>query len=59
MGKFGCNLEDYQEKILIPFIENVKNAEELRGMVSLSIDEQELFVRGDVGKSTIEKMLDK
>ena len=56
MGKFGCNLEDYQEKILTPLIGSVQKAEELRGMVSLSIDEQELFDGADIGKSTIEKI---
>jgi hypothetical protein len=55
-GKFGCNIMDYEEKILTPFIENVQKAEELRGMVSLSIDEQEIFARADAGKSTIEKI---
>jgi len=55
-GKFGCDLIDYEEKILAPFIENVQKAEELRGLVSLSIDEQELFARADAGKSTIEKI---
>ena len=47
---------DYEETILAPFIENVQKAEELRGLVSLSIDEQELFARADAGKSTIEKI---
>ena len=47
---------DYEEKILAPFIENVQKAEELRGLVSLSIYEQELFARADAGKSTIEKI---
>ena len=56
MGKFGCNIMDYEEKILTPFIENVQKAEELRGLVSLSIDEQEIFARADAGKSTIEKI---
>ena len=56
MGKFGCNIMEYEEKILTPFIENVKKAEKLRGMVSLSIDEQEMFARADAGKSTIEKI---
>ena len=55
-GKFGCNIMEYEEKILTPFIENVQKAEELRGMVSLSIDEQEIFARADAGKSTIEKI---
>ena len=56
MGKFGCNIMDYEEKILTPFIENVQKAEELRGLVSLLIDEQEIFARADAGKSTIEKI---
>ena len=55
-GKFGCEIMDYEETILAPFIENVQKAEELRGLVSLSIDEQELFARADAGKSTIEKI---
>ena len=63
-GKFGCNLFDYEETILAPFIENVQKAEELRGLVSLSIHKpgpslvilEELFARADAGKSTIEKI---
>ena len=58
-GKFGCDIMDYEETILAPFIKNVQKAEELRGLVSLSIDEQELFARADAGKSTIEKIKSK
>ena len=56
MGKYGCNLMDYEEKILTPLIENIQKAEELNGYVVLSIDEQEIFARADAGKSTVEKI---
>ena len=54
MGKFGCELMDYNETLLTPFIGHVYKAENLRGMLNIKIDEQELFARGEVGKSTIE-----
>ena len=56
MGKFGCDIDDFSETILTPLIGRIVIAEELKGMVSLSIDEQELFARAELDKSTIAKI---
>ena len=56
MGKFGCDIDDFSETLLTPLMGRILKAEELKGMVSLSIEEQEIFARAELDKSTIAKM---
>ena len=56
MGKFGCEIDDFSETLLTHLMGRILIAEELKGMVSLSMDEQELFTRAELDKSTIAKI---
>ena len=56
MIKLGCDINDYEETLLIPIMNHIQIAEELRGDVTILIDEQKLRVYTKVGKSTIEKI---
>jgi len=56
MIKLGCDINDYEETLLIPLMNHIQIAEELRGEVTILIDEQKLVVYNEVGKSTIEKI---
>ena len=56
VGKFGCDIDDFSETLLTPLMDRILKAEELKGMVSLSIEEQEIFARAELDKSTIAKM---
>ena len=56
MIKLGCDINDYEETLLIPIMNHIQIAEELRADVTILIDEQKLHVYNKVGKSTIEKI---
>ena len=57
MIKLGCDINDYEETLLIPLMNHIQIAEEeLSGEVRISIDEQKLVAYNEVGKSTIEKI---
>ena len=56
MMKLGCDINDYEETLLIPIMNHIQIAEKLRGDVTILIDEQKLRVYNKVGKSTIEKI---
>ena len=57
MAKLGCDLNDYEETLLIPLMNHIEIAEEVRGVLRILIDEQKLDVHNNVGKSTIEKII--
>ena len=56
MVKLGCDINDYEETLLIPIMNYSQTAEELMSDVTILIDEQKLLVQNKVGKSTIEKI---
>ena len=56
MVKLGCDINDYEETLLIPTMNHIQIAEELSGDVRILIDEQKLDIYNKVGKSTIEKI---
>ena len=56
MIKLGCDTNDYEETLLIPIMNHIQIAEEVRGDVRILIDEQKLDAYNKVVRSTFEKI---
>ena len=59
MVLLGCDIDDYENNLLNPLMNRIKEAEELEGEVAINIDEQDIVAYGGVEKSTIEKIKSK